>query len=137
MRIDASNVPPRLIILTLALALSTLTAGGAKAADCGPGKIEIGSGDCATAVEAADGIRRIVKDAIDKNGLKAVIVSIKVGDTPLLTEAWGESMAGVPATTAMHFRNGAVAIAYLSTVLLQLQEKGQLSLDDKLSKWFP
>ncbi len=33
-------------------------------------------------------------------------------------------MTGVPATPDMHFRNGAVAIAYIGTVLLQLQDKG-------------
>jgi CubicO group peptidase (beta-lactamase class C family) len=42
-----------------------------------------------------------------------------------------------PATPDMHFRNGAVAIAYIGTVLLQSHDKGALSVDDKLSKWFP
>jgi CubicO group peptidase (beta-lactamase class C family) len=37
----------------------------------------------------------------------------------------------------MHFRNGAVAIAYLGTVLLQLRDQGVLDLDDRLSQWFP
>jgi CubicO group peptidase (beta-lactamase class C family) len=37
----------------------------------------------------------------------------------------------------MHFRNGSVAIAYIGTVLLQLRDKGALSVDDKLAKWFP
>ena len=51
--------------------------------------------------------------------LRAAIVSVTVDGRPVLTQAWGESMAGVPATTAMHFRNGAVAIAYMSTLLLE------------------
>ena len=51
--------------------------------------------------------------------------------------AWGESMTGVPATPDMHFRNGAVAIAYLGTLLLQLHDQGALALDDPLSTWFP
>jgi len=127
---------PPLIALSLALVFSSFIISGAQAGDCDTGKIHIGS-DCATVAEVADGIRRIVGEAIDSDHLKAVIVSVKIGDTPVLTEAWGESMTGVPATTTMHFRNGAVAIAYLATVLLELQEKGQLSLDDKLSKWFP
>lgn len=117
----------------VALAMSTTTAG---AAECPAGRVAIGS-ECVAAEAAADGIRTIVRDAMDEAGLKAVIVKIAIGDTPLVTQAWGESMSGVPATTDMHFRNGAVAIAYLSTVLLQLQEKGVLSLDDRLSTWFP
>jgi CubicO group peptidase (beta-lactamase class C family) len=37
----------------------------------------------------------------------------------------------------MHFRSGAVAIAYLSTVLLKLVDQKVVSLDDKLSRWLP
>ena len=46
-------------------------------------------------------------------------------------------MTGVPATPDMHFRNGAVAIAYIGTVLLQLRDTGKLGLDDTLATWFP
>ena len=46
-------------------------------------------------------------------------------------------MTGVPATTDMHFRNGAVAISYVSTLLLQLVDEKKVSLDDKISKWVP
>ena len=55
----------------------------------------------------------------------------------VVTEAVGESMTGVPATTGMHFRNGAVAISYVSTLLLKLVDEHKVSLDDKLSKWLP
>src|SRR5204863_2792135 len=54
----------------------------------------------------------------------------------IFIKAWGESMTGVRATPEMHFRNGAVAIAYIGIVLLQLRDKGVLSLEDKLSKYF-
>ena len=37
----------------------------------------------------------------------------------------------------MHWRIGSIAIAYQATVLLQLQDQGLLSIDDKLSKWLP
>ena len=46
-------------------------------------------------------------------------------------------MTGVPATPDMHFRNGAVAIAYLGTELLKLHDKGVLSVDGTLARWFP
>lgn len=92
---------------------------------------------CAPLAEAADGVRRIVERAIAKNDLNSVILRISVSGRPLLSEAWGETMTGVPATTEMHFRSGAIAIAYLGTVLLKLAEEGVLSLDDKLAIWFP
>jgi CubicO group peptidase (beta-lactamase class C family) len=72
-----------------------------------------------------------------KHDLKAVLAGVAFDGSPLLIEAWGETMTGVPATPGMHFRNGAVAIAYMGTVLLQLHDKGVVDLDDKPSKWFP
>ena len=69
--------------------------------------------------------------------LKAVIVRVTVDGQEVVTEAVGESMTGVPATTNMHFRNGAVAISYVSTLLLKLVDEQKVSLDDKLSKFLP
>lgn len=46
-------------------------------------------------------------------------------------------MTGVPATEDMHFRNGAVAISYMSTLLLQLVDQKVVRLDDKLFNWLP
>ena len=43
-------------------------------------------------------------------------------------------MTGVPATPDMHFRNGAVAISYVATLLLKLVDQKKVGLDDKLSK---
>jgi CubicO group peptidase (beta-lactamase class C family) len=37
----------------------------------------------------------------------------------------------------MHFRNGAVAFAYLSTLLLQFVDRKLIALDDPLAKWEP
>jgi D-alanyl-D-alanine carboxypeptidase len=79
----------------------------------------------------------IARSAKRANDLKAVILSVRVGNRPLVTTAMGNSMPGVPATTRMHFRIGNVAIAYLTTLLLQLQDRGRLSADDRLSRWFP
>lgn len=113
-------------------------AGGApdRGPDCPAGRVALGAA-CVPADEAAEGVRGVIREAIARDGLKAVIVSVRIGETPVLTEAWGESMTGVPATPEMHFRNGAVAIAYLATVLLQLADEGAISLDDPLSTWFP
>jgi hypothetical protein len=47
------------------------------------------------------------------------------------------SMTGVPATTDMHFRNGAVAISYVSTLLLQLVDEKKVSLDVPSTYWKP
>ena len=94
-------------------------------------------GTCVSLDEAKARIDEIVRQAMAKRDLKAVLAGFSVDDQPPSLFAWGSSMTGVPATPDMHFRNGAVAIAYIGTVLLQLHDKGALSVDDKLSKWFP
>jgi CubicO group peptidase (beta-lactamase class C family) len=79
----------------------------------------------------------VVRDAMEQYSLRAVIVRVTIDGHPQVTAALGESMTGVPATTDMHFRNGAVAISYVSALLLTLVDDGVLRLDDPLSLWMP
>jgi len=114
----------------------TLAAQPAGPPACPSGQIAA-AGKCVPASEAATRISAIVREAMAKYDLKAVLAGVAVDGQPLFMKAWGESMTGVPATPDMHFRNGAIAIAYIGTVLLQLHDKAALSIEDKLSKWFP
>jgi CubicO group peptidase (beta-lactamase class C family) len=86
--------------------------------------------------QAAD-IVEIVEDAMATLELKAVIVQVQIGDEVVIKQAFGESMTGVPATTDMHFRNGAVAFSYVSNLLLQYVDDGTVSLDDTIDRWVP
>jgi D-alanyl-D-alanine carboxypeptidase len=103
---------------------------------CPAGQIEASS-RCVTVEEAEARIDAIVRAAMAKLKLKAVLAGFALDGQPLSVKAWGESMTGVSATPDMHFRIGSVAIAYIGTMLLQLHDKGILSVDDKLAKWFP
>jgi CubicO group peptidase (beta-lactamase class C family) len=98
-------------------------------------------GDALTQAEtdaaAAGAIRAIIQDAMQNRHARAVLVRVTVDDREILTEAYGVSEDGVPATTAMHFRNGAVAIALVATLLLQLVDEGIVELEDKISTWLP
>jgi len=85
----------------------------------------------------ADAVMRVVRKTIAQAHLRAVIVRVTVDGKEIVTQAVGDSMTGVPATTDMHFRNGAVAISYVSTLLLKLVDEKKVSLDDALSKWVP
>ena len=69
--------------------------------------------------------------------LHAVIVKVTQGDKVVISQAFGESMTGVPATTAMHFRNGAVAFSYLGTLLMQFVDEHKVKLDDTIERWMP
>jgi CubicO group peptidase (beta-lactamase class C family) len=128
------RLPNMLVALMLAMALPALVQ--ADPVSCPGGGIRLGA-DCVTKADAARRIDDIVRKAMAEKHLKAVIAGATINGETLLVKAWGSSMTGVPATADMHFRNGAVAIAYLGIVALQLQEKGVLNLDDKLSRWFP
>ena len=123
---------PALVATVLILA----TVPAPAAAPCRDGRVALGDA-CVDTREAADGVRRLIDAAVADHDLNAVIVTVRIGGTPVLTQAWGDSLAGVPATADMHFRNGAIAITYLTTLLLQLQDDGLLSLDDPVARWFP
>jgi CubicO group peptidase (beta-lactamase class C family) len=104
---------------------------------CAPGALPTETPTTTTENAKADAVMRIVRDTMAQAHLKAVIVRVTIDGEEVVTQAVGESMTGVPATTGMHFRNGAVAISYVSTLLLKLVDEKKVSLDDKLSKWLP
>lgn len=86
--------------------------------------------------QAAD-ITNIVEDAIASNFLQSVIVKVTKGDQVVIREAFGESMTDVPATPKMHFRNGAIAFAYLGNLLMQYVDEKRVGLDDTIDRWMP
>jgi len=69
--------------------------------------------------------------------LKAVILKVTKDDKVVTERAYGESMTDVPATTAMHFRNGAVAFTYVSNLLMQYVDEKKVTLDDTIDRWMP
>ncbi|MEU0398807.1 serine hydrolase domain-containing protein [Streptomyces sp. NPDC006197] len=85
----------------------------------------------------ARAILRITERAKAEMDLKSVILRVTVDGREVVTTALGESMTGVPATPAMHFRNGNIAISYMGTALLRLVDRGVVRLDDPVARWLP
>jgi D-alanyl-D-alanine carboxypeptidase len=113
--------------------LAALTVSLALLAQPGPARAaSIRTGSSARAT-----ILALARTELKRNDLNSVILSVKEGRRTIVTRALGKSMTAVPATTAMHFRIGSVAFAYLSTLLLRLRAEGRISLTDRLSRWFP
>ncbi|MFJ9868028.1 serine hydrolase domain-containing protein [Streptomyces sp. NPDC101165] len=79
----------------------------------------------------------IVRKARSDLDLKAALVRVTQDGREVATVADGNSMNGVPATPAMHFRSGSVAIAFMGTALLQLVDQHRVGLDDPVSRWLP
>lgn len=82
-------------------------------------------------------ILRIAQQAKAEMDLKSVILRVTVDGREVITTALGESMTGVPAEPAMHFRNGNVAISYMGTALLRLVDEGRVGIDDPVARWLP
>src|SRR5437868_10431835 len=82
-------------------------------------------------------IANIVQKAMKTEHLRAVIVKVTQGDKVVISQAFGESMTGVPATTAMRFPNGAIAFAYVSTLLMEFVDEYKVKLDDTIDRWMP
>jgi CubicO group peptidase (beta-lactamase class C family) len=124
---------PRHRLLLAPLAIVTAAAGCAVTTTPAP------ANPTATTTKAkqASAIVDIARKAMAADDLNAVILRVTVGGKPLVTYALGNSITGVKATMAMHFRNGAVAISYMSTLLMEYVDEHKASLDDKVSKWLP
>jgi D-alanyl-D-alanine carboxypeptidase len=120
-----------------AAALASSSAAAAeRASPCPGGQIRTAS-SCTSLVAAGREIRAIVERSVQDNGLRAALTRVDLGGRTLARVAAGESMAGVPANLRMNFRIGSIAIPYVIDLLLQLQDKGRLSLDDPVSNWLP
>jgi CubicO group peptidase (beta-lactamase class C family) len=82
-------------------------------------------------------IEALVRQSMATNHLRSLIVQVRSNGSDVYTAAFGESMTGVPATPRMHFRNGAMAFTYMSTLLLELVDQKKVTLDTKLSQFRP
>ena len=127
------SVPP----LRRAVALGAITMVAALTAACGT--TVAGQEDSAGAKRPDEvaAIRQIIHETMAQQHMKAAIVSVNVDGKTVLTEAYGDTIPGVPATTDMSFRNGAVAFAYIGNLLLQLVDDGTVRLDDTIDRWMP
>lgn len=79
----------------------------------------------------------LLRDAHARYGLSALLCGVWEGDKEVLSVALGNSMTGVPATKEMQMRVGGVTLTCLCVMILRLVDKGLLSLDDRLSRWYP
>jgi len=121
----------------VALLAWAAVAGSASAASgCPEGQLKVSSG-CVSREGARHHIEAMVREAMPELGLRATIMRVDTGEAPLVNAGFGNSMKGRPASPKMYFRIGSIAIPYLINLLLQLEDEGKLSLNDKLAKYRP
>ncbi|MET8095387.1 serine hydrolase domain-containing protein [Streptomyces sp. NPDC005236] len=79
------------------------------------------------AMEAAvhDGVPGVTATAEDRHGTWSATTGV------------GDLRTGAPRSTADRYRVGSITKTFISTVLLQLEAEGRLSLDDTVDTWLP
>jgi CubicO group peptidase (beta-lactamase class C family) len=123
-------------IVCMAAAAVPATAGAATSAKCSSKQVDIG-GTCTSKQEASKQIVSITQGVMEKYDAKGVVLRVDVGDTTVVNTGLGLSQEGVKVSPDMSWRPGSMAIPMLTSIALQLQEQGKLSLDDTLSQWYP
>lgn len=82
-------------------------------------------------------LRDKARELFAASGARAMLLTVRQGDTELLSLAMGESMTGVPARLDSHLRIGGVSELFWGVLVMKLVERGDLKLEDKVSKWLP
>ena len=123
------------VVCVVAAALP-VTAGAATSAKCSSKQVDIG-GTCTSRAEVSKQIVSLAQGVMEKDDAKGVVLRVDFGNDTVVNKGLGISQFGSPVTPDMNWRPGSMAIPMLTTLALQLQEQGKLSLDDTLSKWYP
>lgn len=82
-------------------------------------------------------LEQVAAEGMEEHALASLVAEIRIDGEVVAQLALGEALEGEPVTFDGRFRNGAVAITYLTTVMLRLAEKGVLDLDEPIAQWLP
>ncbi|WP_107104770.1 serine hydrolase domain-containing protein [Streptomyces sp. Root369] len=111
------------VVATAAVALTAGFAAPAMAAGAGDG--------------GHDATRKAVRAAV-QDGVPGVTLTAKDGGSTWSTTAGvGNLRTHAPRSADDRYRVGSITKTFVSTVLLQLEAEGRLSLDDTVEKWLP
>ncbi|MFJ9814662.1 serine hydrolase domain-containing protein [Streptomyces sp. NPDC101151] len=121
-----------------ALLLSAALAGPAVAAGPAVGSHLADAGSTDTrSTDTHSAARRAIEAAV-RAGVPGVTATAKdTHGTWSTTAGVGDTRTGEPRSTADRYRVGSITKSFVSTVLLQLEAEGRLSLDDKVDRWLP
>ncbi|MFF5531697.1 serine hydrolase domain-containing protein [Streptomyces cinerochromogenes] len=119
MRVRTALVGTTALLLSAALAAPAVAATGTGSTG--------GHADTRKAIEAAvaAGVPGVTATARDTHGTWSATAGV------------GDTRTGAPRSAADRYRVGSITKTFVSTVLLQLEAEGRLSLDDKVDRWLP
>ncbi|MEU1405601.1 serine hydrolase domain-containing protein [Streptomyces sp. NPDC005728] len=106
------------------------------AAVAGPA-VAAGTATGSPSADAHSATRRAIEAAVQA-GVPGVTATVKgTHGTWSTTAGVGDTRTGEPRSTADRYRVGSITKTFVSTVLLQLEAEGRLSLDDTVDTWLP
>jgi D-alanyl-D-alanine carboxypeptidase len=87
--------------------------------------------------EHADAIRAAIVATMEENGIPGAAVHLGLPGYEPFVEAFGiaDKATDEPVTLDTHFRIGSITKTFVGTVILQLVDEGQLSLDHTIDGW--
>ena len=114
----------RSILLTLATLAISVSA-------CAPNP----TGDAALVAR----IDSMAQAEVDSDTTASVAIGVMRGADVVLARGYGQAdlELDVPATAETVYRIGSITKQFTSTAIMQLVERGQISLDDEITKFFP
>lgn len=124
------------VLIVLGVGSASASAAGGNGSACPAGQMRVATG-CASDAAVAARVTKMVRAQMGELGLRSTIIRLDSGETTVVNAGFGNSMKGVPASPRMYWRIGSIAIPYLINLLLQLQDEGKLSLNEKLAKYVP
>ncbi|CAL1519303.1 serine hydrolase [Chitinophaga sp. MM2321] len=92
----------------------------------------------ATAQNKTDSLQRLFDTLVARNNFNGCVL-VAEEDKPIYKKAFGyaDQEKGIPLNTASLFELASVSKQFTAMAIMQLQEKGKLSYEDSLQKYFP
>ena len=86
-----------------------------------------------------DEIDKLCAETLAKTGVPSASVAVVKDGRVVYVKAYGDARVEprAPATPEMRYSIGSISKQFTAAAILLLQEQGKLSLDDKVSKFFP
>jgi CubicO group peptidase (beta-lactamase class C family) len=95
--------------------------------------------DTSLPTDVSTRIDRIATDALKDTGVPSASIAIVMDNQIAYANAYGNARLNpkTSANTAMRYSVGSISKQFTATALLMLAQQGKLSLDDKVSRFFP
>ena len=84
-------------------------------------------------------IDAITRAALAKSGVPSASIAVVRDGKLVYTKAYGDARLDprIPATSAMRYSVGSISKEFAAAAILMLRQQGELSLDDKVARFFP